>query len=311
MIANNKLGSRNIRLLATLLALALVVVLLRRQGWDEISQAVGQIQLSRFILVMTIMLFSRIFVIARWHVLLRSAGIETSWWQTLKITFAGLFASNFLPSTVGGDVARMGGALQAGFDPAISAASLVVDRVVGLAGMALAFPFGLQKLLLYRSANASMLGAQAAWWGTLQKRSARILKRLFAAFKIWLAKPQALLLSLLATLGHMTALFLTISLLLEGMGDELPFLEIAGLWSMVYLITLVPFTINGLGLQEVSTSFAFSQLGGVDPANALVLALLVRTLFMLASLPGALFLSEVLPGISKAQPILDRIDERG
>lgn len=309
MFSGDKSGSRIARLLATLLSVLLVVVLLRR-SWGEIVETIRQIELSLLLLVLLIMLLSRLFVTARWHILLRSAEIETSWAQSLKITFAGLFASNFLPSTVGGDVARMAGALQADFDPAKSAASLVVDRVVGLAGMALALPIGLQKLLLYQSAGASALAAgQVGWWATLKRRASRILQRLLAAFKLWLARPQALLLSLLATLGHMGALFLTISLLLQSMGEDLAFLQIAGLWSLVYLVTLLPFTINGLGLQEVSTSFAFTLLGGVSEANALVLALLVRTLFMLASLPGALFLSDVLPGISKARPILERIDE--
>ena len=97
----------------------------------------------------------------------------------------------------------------------------------------------------------------------------------------------------------------TIGILLTGMGDSLPLLQIAGLWSLVYVITLLPFTINALGLQEVTISFAFTQLGGVSAANSLVLAILVRTLFLLTSLPGALFLSDVLPGISQARKKLD------
>ena len=93
------------------------------------------------------------------------------------------------------------------------------------------------------------------------------------------------------------------------MGESLALIQIAGLWTLVYFITLIPFTINALGLQEVSISFAFSQLGGIDFANSLVLALLIRTLFMLASLPGAIFISDVLPGIAKAKPILSKIDD--
>jgi len=310
MFSSKLSGSRLVRLLATLLSVILVFVLLRRE-WQQIAETIRQIEISRLLLVLLVMLVSRGFVTIRWHILLRSAGVNSSLSQSSKITFAGLFASNFLPSTVGGDLARMAGALQANFDPTISAASLIVDRVVGLAGMALAMPIGLQKLLLFQSSSTAfpMLASQASWSGKLRNRASRILKKLLAAFKLWLAKPRALFLSLLATLGHMTALFFTIALLLDSVGEEMSFLLIGGLWSLVYLITLVPFTINGLGLQEVSISYAFSQLGGIDLANSLVLALLIRTLFMLASLPGALFLSEVLPGISKAQPILDRIDD--
>jgi len=46
----------------------------------------------------------------------------------------------------------------------------------------------------------------------------------------------------------------------------------------------------------------------IAPANSLVLALLLRTLYVLASLPGALVLSDVLPGMAKAQPLLTKLD---
>lgn len=312
MFANLKSRSTILRLFATVAALALVVLLLRREGWDEILAAISQIHPARFMAALLLMFFSRFFVISRWHVLLRSAGIQSSFSQSARITFAGLFANNFLPSTVGGDVARMAGTLQMGFDAAVSAASLVVDRAIGLIGMAFALPIGLQKLFLFRSTlgNAAV-GAQAGWMGNLWRRARRIMRRIFSALTIWFKKPGSLVLALLATFLHMVALFLAIDVLLVGMGESLPFIQIAGLWTLVYFVTLIPFTINGLGLQEVSTSYAFAQLAGVDSANSLVLALLIRTLFMLASLPGAFFLSDVLPGIAKAQPILEKIDEQG
>ena len=86
-------------------------------------------------------------------------------------------------------------------------------------------------------------------------------------------------------------------------------ISIAALWSLVYLITLLPFTINAFGLQEISITYAFSEIGGISPANSLALALLIRTLFMLASLPGAFFLSDVLPGVAQAQPLLQKLDK--
>lgn len=309
MFSNIKSRSTILRMFATLAALALVYWLLSRQGWEEILAAIGQIQTSRFVWAIALIFLSRFFVTARWHILLRSAGIQSNFSQSARITFAGLFANNFLPSTVGGDVARMGGALQMGFDAAISAASLVVDRAIGLIGMAFAFPIGLQKLLLFRSLGSiPLVAAQLPSKSPLFKRAKRIIERIWVSLKIWVKKPLSLLSSLLLTFLHMLALFMAIDILLRGMGESLPFIQIAGLWTLVYFVTLIPFTINALGLQEVSISYAFSQLGGVDFANSLVLALLIRTLFMLASLPGAFFISDVLPGIAKAKPILAKID---
>jgi uncharacterized membrane protein YbhN (UPF0104 family) len=302
-----------LRVFATLLALALVIYLISQQGWAEISEAIGRIQPWRFAAALGLMMVSRFSVVGRWHVLLRSGGVKTNWQESARITFAGLFASNFLPTTIGGDVARMGGALQMGFDPAVSAASLIVDRLVGLAGMVFTFPIGLQMVLAsadLRSGSALFaLAAENSWLKRMLHRINSLRTRLLKALRLWISQPRALITSLVFTLSHMACLFGAMYLLLEGMHDPLPYFTIAGLWSLVYVITLLPFTINAFGLQEVSITYAFNQLGGISAANSLVLALLVRTLFMLASLPGALFISDILPGVAKAQPLLSKLDQ--
>jgi uncharacterized membrane protein YbhN (UPF0104 family) len=253
------------------------------------------------------MLISRLAVSARWHVLLRSAGVKTTWAQSIRLTLAGLFAGNFLPTTVGGDVARLGGALQMGFDAAISAASLIVDRLIGLVGMFLTLPVGLQLFLQNGNLAAGGLMAAPGVFGKAASWLRSIFARVLAAVRLWLSRPAALIASLGFTLLHMACLFAAMYVLLEDLHEPLPFWTIAGLWSLVYVVTLVPFTINAFGLQEVTITYAFNQLGGLSAPNSLVLAVLVRSLFMLASLPGALFLSDVLPGISKAQPLLNKL----
>lgn len=302
-----------LRALATLVALGLMAYLLN-QHWAEIADAVGRIEPWRFVLAMALMFVSRFAVSLRWHVLLRSGGIKATLAQSVRLTMAGLFAGNFLPTTVGGDVARLGGALQMGFDAAISAASLLMDRLVGLAGMVFTVPIGLQKFfengnlsagaslpfLLLAAPKKSRLGKLMEWVGS-------IWQRVWKAMKLWASQPAALAMSLAATLLHMACLFGAMYILLEGMHEPLPYWTVAGLWSLVYVITLLPFTINAFGLQEISITYAFNQLGGLSAPNSLVLAVLVRTMFMLASLPGALFLSDVLPGISKAKPLLSKL----
>jgi len=307
------LASRStlLRIFGTVLALALMIFLLNQQGWREIAEAIQGIQIWRFLAALLLMFLSRFFVLSRWHVLLRSGNVNSSFAQSARITFAGLFANNFLPSTVGGDLARLGGALQLGFDGAVSAASLVADRIVGLVGMFLVLPIGLQKLAII---NGILSGSEPSFilavgtesrLGRVLRRIKKLSQRVLTALKIWVKQPGSLIASLGFTLLHMTCLFSAIFVLLDGMEDSLPFLQIAGLWSLVYVITLLPFTINALGLQEVTIGYAFSQLGGVSAPNSLVLALLVRTLFLLTSLPGALFLSDVLPGITQARQKLN------
>ena len=49
----------------------------------------------------------------------------------------------FLPTTIGGDVVRLAGAMQMGYDRAVSLASLVADRLIGALAMIFTVPFGL------------------------------------------------------------------------------------------------------------------------------------------------------------------------
>jgi Mg/Co/Ni transporter MgtE len=76
-------------------------------------------------------------------------------------------------------------------------------------------------------------------------------------------------------------------------------------------VTLVPISLNGLGLQEVSIAYVFSQAGGLPFETGITLALLFRLLVFLASLPGAVFLPMILsksqgdPEVAAGGPAID------
>ncbi|MBN2501895.1 MAG: flippase-like domain-containing protein [Anaerolineales bacterium] len=298
-----------IRVGGTILALGLMVYLLSQQDWDEIREAVGNIEIWRFVAAVFLIFCSRFFYIARWHMLLRSSDIPVSFGESTRLTFAGLFASNFLPTTVGGDVVRLAGCVQKGFDGVFSAASLLMDRLVGMAGMALILPFGIVPLLgsettlqtwqpeiRFVAALPAVLGK---WVKTAQEKALELLRHIWEAVILWKDQPQGVLAAFSFTCMHMVSIVLCFYLLLAGMGEEIsPFL-VAGLWSVVYFVTLLPISINGLGVQEASFYSLFVNLGGVSPESALTLAFVYRLIMMFASLPGALFVSSLLPNARK------------
>lgn len=306
-----------LRVLGTLVALGLLVYVLSQQGWDQIAAAFREIEPWRLALAMLLMIVSRLAVSARWYILLRSGGIGVTLRQGLRINFAGLFANNFLPTTVGGDVIRLAGALELKFDAAISTASLIVDRLVGMAGMALAVPFGLPSVLHITAIQHALplvspeiqVGAAVPflgkWGAKAREKGTKIFRRLLEALGIWLKQPRALLIGLVITWIHMLCLFAILSLLFNGMGQNLPFWLIGGLYSIVYFVTLLPFSVNGYGLQELSMTLVFSTFGGASVSSGITAALLFRTLMMIASLPGALFVPEMLAEINlrKSGPV--------
>ena len=302
-----------VRIIGSILAVLLLIYWLKQQGWDEILAAIGRIQPGRFLLVLGVLMVSRLAVTTRWYILLRSARSGISFGQAMRLTFAGLFASNFLPTTIGGDVVRLAGGLQMRLDGPVCTASLIADRLIGVLGMATVLPIGLVHLwkaaavegtiLLFGSEGFAVytFNSVASLPERIWRKTRQLGQRVFQALSFWLKKPSALISALICTWIHMLFLFLALWLLIIEMGEEMPLWLVGGLWTIVYFVTLLPLSINGLGIQEVSMTFIFSSIGGISLNGSIMLALLIRTLMMLASLPGVAFLPMILTAV-KSQP---------
>ena len=281
------------RALGSILAFVLLMVLLQEQGDGQFFSALRRVSLGYFAAAFIALLISRTFAAARWHILLKSAGVDISFFRTVMLTFTGNFSSNFLPTTVGGDVVRLTGAMQLGYDRPICLASLVVDRLVGMAGMTLALPLGLGPVLSLGNVAQSL--AISAFF----QKAMDFAKRTLESFSIWLKKPIALVGALLATFGNQAFIYLAVYLLLLGINHRVSYWLVAGLYTLTYFVTLVPISINGLGVQELSMTFLLIQLGGVTSSESATIALLTRALFVLTSLPGAFFLPSILAEMNK------------
>jgi len=294
--SNHKSKRSILRIIGTISALGLVIYLIWR-NWTGFLDALGSLPVPLLLLLLTIALMSRFLVTLRWFILLRLTYPELCFFTVLKLSFVGLFSTNVLPSTIGGDVVKLGGAVQFGLESSDVTASLIVDRLVGLATMASFLPIGIFSLFQNQTLSKIMMGSIAGeFFAKIWQRTLDFLIRVKKALTLWLKQPKHLMIAAICSYGHMACTFAMVSLILSSLGETVPFLRVGGLWVLVYFITLIPISINGLGLQEFSLSLVFTNYAGVSDANSLVLALLMRVLFMTASLPGALFFPEVLTG---------------
>lgn len=288
-----------VRALGSILALALLIVLLEEEGDGELFSALRRVSIGYFLAAVVALTISRLFAATRWHILLKSAGVNIPFMRSVMLTFTGNFSSNFLPTTIGGDVVRLAGAMQLGYDRVVCVASLVADRLIGLAGMSIALPLGLIPVFSMDTGASQSIAISA-----LIQKGVDFAKRTFESFSIWLKKPLALSGSLLATFGNMVFIYLAVYLLLLGIDHQVPYWLVAGLYTLTYFVTLFPISINGLGVQELSMTFLLTQLGGLSPSESATVALLTRALFIITSLPGAFFLPSILAAMNekKIQP---------
>lgn len=287
-----------IRGLGSFLALALLIVLIQEEGDGELFSALRRVSSLYFLAALAALLLSRLFAVARWHILLTSAGVDVPFLRSAMLTFTGNFSSNFLPTTIGGDVVRLGGAMQLGYDRPICLASLVADRLIGMAGMALALPLGLIPAFSLSNGVSQSIALPAFF-----QKGMDFTKRTFESLSIWLKKPGTLFASLLYTLGNQIFIYIAIYLLLLGIDHKVSFWLVAGMYTLTYFVTLVPISINGLGVQELSMTFLLIQLGGLTSSESATIALLTRLLFVLASLPGAFFLPSILAAINEKKAV--------
>ena len=136
-------GGTLIRWIGSLLSIALLVYLISQQGWDEILASAASIPRSSLVIVIGLLIISRLAVSLRWFSLIKAVEPEFPFRESLRLTLAGLFAANFLPTTVGGDVIRVAGVLRRTKNRMDAATSIAADRLIGLTGMAMLVPFGL------------------------------------------------------------------------------------------------------------------------------------------------------------------------
>ncbi len=282
------------RALGSILALALLLVLAQESGDGELFSALRRVSSGYFLAGVAALFISRMFSASRWHLLLRSAGVKLSFFRSIMLTFTGNFSSNFMPTTIGGDVVRLAGAMQLGYDRAICLASLVADRLIGMAGMTLALPLGLGPFFSLGVGVTQSLAVSA-----LFQKGVDFAKRSFESLSIWLKKPTTLISSLLATFGNQVFIYLSIYLLLLGIDHQVSYWLVAGMYTLAYFVTLIPISMNGLGVQELSMTFLLVQLGGLSSSESATIALLTRLLFIITSLPGAFFLPSILAAMNE------------
>jgi len=286
-----------VRGVGSILALILLLVLIQEQGDGQLFSALRRVSIGYFLGAVVALIISRMFAATRWHILLQSAGVKIPFMRSVMLTFTGNFSSNFLPTTIGGDVVRLGGAMQLGYDRAVCVASLVADRLIGLAGMSIALPLGL--VPVFSLGNGV---TQSVAFSALIQKGVDFAKRTFESFSIWLKKPVALGGSLLATFGNMIFIYLAVYLLLLGIDHHVSYWLVAGLYTLTYFVSLFPISINGLGVQELSMTFLLIQLGGLTSSESATVALLTRALFIITSLPGAFFLPSILAAMNEKNP---------
>ncbi|NCP87735.1 MAG: hypothetical protein CO094_08195 [Anaerolineae bacterium CG_4_9_14_3_um_filter_57_17] len=282
-----------LRWLGTLVGIVLFVWLLARQDWMRALAALGAIPLWALMFSLALYALSYGFNTLRWCILLWAQNVKIGYLQALKITWGGVFASNFLPSTIGGDGFRMLAVYpftredpQQDGKKSLAFGSVALDRLINMAAMACLIPIS---LTIFGAGVFSL--KLFVFPPALTRLMERLAPKVAAAFQMWAARPAAFLWAFLAAWPSNLLPMAATWVLARALGMSVTYWQVVGVQTVTYFLSVLPISVNGLGVREVAYTTLYVALGAsLEQASSL--ALLTRLLTTIITLPGAAFLNE-------------------
>jgi uncharacterized membrane protein YbhN (UPF0104 family) len=288
-------------------SLAFVAVLSWRLDWGQVYTAFARLNVSLWLLAVALYLACQFVSSIRWQLLVQAIGFGGWWGQYLAYSFIGTFFNLALPTSVGGDVVRVWYlARQEGAAPPLGRrtgafVSVLMDRASGLLVLlavacvaALCSPVPLPAWIggiAIAGGFAAMLAVLVLPFLTrlqpLFSPSPR-LSRLLDGAILYVQRPRELLLTTILALAIQLLNVALVWVIGQALGLQVPAMYYGILVPLIGLLTLLPVSLNGMGLREAGTVVLLAPLG-VGPASAMTLAFLTFAASVAASLPGALF----------------------
>lgn len=278
--------------LRLLISLGVLGWLIGHVHWQPIWEALAGVHLGCWSAALGIYCAAQVVSSYRWMLLARPLGFSEPLPRFAGLYFMGMFFNLFLPTSMGGDVVR---AWRLAGRPGRRGAaflSVIGERLSGL--VALMLLACAASLLAGESASA---GATVTIWGVtlagvlgwlLLPRLGGIhpkLRALAESMSLCGRDRRRWWTALVLSFLVQAASAVQIWLLGVGLGLPAPFLAYAVAVPLVTLATLLPISLNGIGIREASLAL-FLGGSGVDSSGALALGLLWLTMLLAAGALG-------------------------
>lgn len=285
----------------TIVSATLFVWLLTRLDWTEAWNILRDMPFYSYALAVCFLILGQFLNSLRWFVLLRAQDVEISLPQTFKIFMGGVFASNFLPSTIGGDGLRLLAIARISKDQSLGFASVILDRLINILATFTLIPFSISVLRtpglqintkIFTFAGVGFCDSKIVAWFR------RMVNKYINLFKRWLEKPGFLLLAFVIAWCSSVIILGAVWTLAVGIGIQISIWQVIGISTVSYFITLLPISISGYGLREITYTSLYTLLGA-SLEQATALTLITRILSTSITLPGVIWMREIISASKK------------
>ena len=308
-------------LVRALVGIAIFVGLFFFVDPEKLAKALGSASLPLLALGFGItipVLFVRAF---RWRLILSQLGLRVGFWRAVEIYAISFWFNTFLPGSVGGDAYKFYDVARASEKKLRPAAAVLLERSTGILALLLVGLGGLLAMAGRLPFPPVVLWGSVLVLGILVAGSiaflfsldliAPLLRRFLPAARGFLdgEKGEALVNLGLELRGNRKLFFQAVGsglmlqllvltsywLLARALTPEISFGLFLAVFPLIEIFSLLPVSVNGIGIREGLLVFAFEQ-ASVEPAVSLALGVLFRLVNLVYALLGGLLLLIRKPG---------------
>ena len=298
------------RLLRILVAVVLTAYIVWQANPALVAREATQLHVGWVAAAVALVLLDRALMAYRWMVLLvaLTPGSRPPFADVLRVFFISTFVGSFLPS-VGGDVYRAYSLSRLQVSGVESAASVVMDRALGVLSMVLvaviALAFAREMLDVPGVAATVVIAGLGCVVGAagIYSTHAATLARAIVAY-VPGRKARHLVEGLIDSIrryanhhGEVTSVLLSSIVvqglrvlqaycLGQGLGIQVPLTTYFVFIPLIVIVMQVPITVSGLGVSQAMFDLLFTRVG-VPSSQAVALSILFVALAIVGNLPGA------------------------
>lgn len=290
---------------------ALFTLLAGKIEWDHVANAFRDMHWPGWFVAVGVYLVAQVLSALRWQWLSRPLGFERPLRAYIADYFVGMFFNLLLPTSIGGDAVRAISLNGGSRRKTAAVLSVLLDRLSGLlvllalaCAAALACPIALPAWvkLVVASAAASaavglaltpifvrlLTGLESQRLGIARVR--KLAESLGSAIGVFRLRPGLVLGAIALSALIQASGVIQVALIGRAIGIDVPLAIYGVAVPMVALLTLLPISLNGMGVREAGMVL-FLQPAGIEPAQAALVAFLWFCSQTVAGLAGGVVYS--------------------
>ena len=304
------------KIVRVLISVGLLALVIGFADWHAVWAVLRKVDLRWVAVVLLIAVLDRLITNYRWQILLRGRGVTIGFAQLFRVQLAANFIGAFLPGFIGVDAVRITALCRSGEPTAPVFAATLVDRatlaiatlIIGAVTVILLaherVPDHIVRFVLILTVIAVLMLSIALHpvvrrWARikllphiperLRHRVAEIADASLAYRHQW---------RLVAEVGVVTLLLFAVRIgfakaVAYSCGLDLSWLDLLLVIPILWVVVMLPITIGGIGVQDAGYVVLMGLIGVAAPV-AVSMSLVEHVVARLASLPGALFINDVI-----------------